>query len=239
MNAVEANALHFRTGQYSDACDFVEKHHYSHRTPANIQLIATLHKSGGLFGDAGEIVAAVFFSIPPTRWAEDVIELSRLVRASEKVFLSSLISKSCSVLARNGHNLVVSFADRTHGHFGGVYQSSSWIYAGSREKRMDGVLVNGAFIPGRSANSRWGTRSPTRLSELGVVALPHYDDGKHLYYKPLNVAEKGKAKRLGLTSKPYPVAVRPQDNLQTMQDKEGATPSDRSNLLKEHAHGRD
>lgn len=204
--------MNFRSNQWADAASMVEKHHYSGRVPSNVQFIGSLHVDGGLFGDFGEIVAAAFFSIPPTRWSEDVIELSRLVRADERVHLSHLIAMSLAHLKRNGHKLIVSFADRTQGHFGGVYQACSWNYAGCRERRMDGVIVDGTFVPGRSANSRWGTQSPSKLATLGVDAKPHYDEGKHLYWKPLGVAGKTRAKRLGLQSLPYP-ANGPEDEL--------------------------
>jgi hypothetical protein len=65
-------------------------------------------------------------------------------------------------------------------------------------------VVDGRFVPGRSANSRWGTRSPSRLAALGVDAEPHYDEGKFLYWKPLNRAGKAKARRLGLECQTYP-----------------------------------
>ena len=202
--------MNFRSNQWDDAATMVERHHYSVRVPSNVQFVGSLHRNGGLFGDAGEIVAAAFFSIPPTRWSEHVIELSRLVRANEQVNLSSLIAQSLDHLRRRGERLIVSFADRTQGHFGGVYQACSWNYAGCRERRMDGVIVDGQFVPGRSANSRWGTRSPSRLADLGITAQPHYDEGKHLYWKPLGVSGKTRAKRLGLKSLPYP-ANGPQD----------------------------
>ncbi len=221
--------FHFRDSQWDDACELVEKHHYSKRVPANVQFVGSLHEPGGLFGDCGEIVAACFFSIPPTRWSEPVLELSRLVRAEQKVPLSSLISQSARVLKKRGERLLVSFADRTQGHFGGVYQSASWLYAGCRERRMDGVIWKGEFVPGRSANSRWGTQSPTRLSTMGIQVSPHYDEGKHIYFRHLCVAGKSSAKRLGLLSKPYP-ANRPQDELATSQREAGATPAVRSRL---------
>lgn len=221
--------LFFRDNQWNDACALVEKYHYSGRVPSNVQFVGSLHKPGGLFGDAGEIVAAAFFSIPPTRWADHVLELSRLVRADEQVPLSHLISASCASLKKRGERLLVSFADRTQGHHGGVYKACSWLYAGCRERRMDGVIYQGKFVPGRSANSRWGTRSPKRLAERGILVEPHYDEGKHLYFKPLGVAGKTRAKRLGLVSVPF--AARPEDEQASSLCEAGVTPAGRSNLV--------
>lgn len=197
--------LHFTSATQDEVFHLVRDFHYSRRMPANIQHIYVARKGGGLFGDFGEPLAAVVFSIPPTRWAESVIELSRLVRCpTTDITLSSLISFACDCLKKNGHDLIVSFADWTQRHHGGVYQAAGWNYAGARERRMDGVLLEGKFIPGRSANSKWGTRSPTKLAKRGILVEPHYDDGKYLYWRALSVRGKTKAKRLCLKSLPYP-----------------------------------
>lgn len=186
----------------------VREHHYSRRMPSNIQHCYAVRKPGGLFGDYGdEIVAAAVFTIPPTRWSEPVVELARLVRTPDcAVPLSSLLSFACHHLRAAGWVLAVSFADWTQGHHGGIYQAAGWLYDGQRDRAMDGVLVDGVFIPGRSCNSTWGTRSPDKLRDLLPTRHiePHYDEGKHLYWKPLNVAGKTRAKRLGLRSEPYP-----------------------------------
>ena len=71
---------------------------------------------------------------------------------------------------------------------------------------MDGILIDGQFKPGRSCNSSYGTQSPIRLREMmpGRSIEPHYDEGKHLYWRALTVAGKTRAKRLGLQNLPYP-----------------------------------
>ena len=61
-----------------------------------------------------------------------------------------------------------------------------------------------SFVPGRMANNAYGTQSPTKLNERGINAVPHYDDGKHLYWRALNRSGRQKSKRLGLLSMPYP-----------------------------------
>ena len=197
--------LHFRTGCVDEAADLVMRFHYSRRIPSNVQFIGTLHQPGGLFGDYGKAVAAVFFSIPPTRWSEPVLELSRLVQDGSRPPLSLLIGNACKALRKQGADLLVSFADRTHGHHGGIYQAASWAYDGCRDRRMDGLMIDGSFWPGRSCNSRFGTRSPAKVSEIiGREVLPHFDEGKHLYWRALGPNGKAKAKTLGLKSLPYP-----------------------------------
>lgn len=198
-------AFFFRDGRMDEAVDLVKRHHYSRRAPSNIQFVGTMHAPGGLFGDYGPAVAAVFFSIPPTRWSEPVLELTRLVRTDERTTLTPLISFATKALKRRGADLLVSFADKTHRHHGGIYQAASWQYDGARDRRMDGVIVRGRFVPGRSANSEWGTGSPAKLSQmLGCEVVGHYDEGKHLYWKALGPRGHAKAARLGLRNQPYP-----------------------------------
>lgn len=206
------------TGGSPDECwPLIRDFHYSRRMPANIQHCYVVREPGGLFGDTGRVMAAAMFSIPPTRWSFDVLELSRLVRTNTfKGHLSQLIGFSCNQLRKQGHHLLVSFADWTQSHHGGVYQSAGWMFAGQRDRRMDGLIVNGEFKPGRSCNSTWGTRSPSSLSVLLPDAdiQPHYDEGKFLYWRALTVAGKTRAKRLKLKNLPYPKpdnAARPLD----------------------------
>lgn len=204
---IKACDLYFKAGNVEDAIDLVKAYHYSRRAPSNVQFVGTFHLSGGLFGDYGEAVAAIFFSIPPTRWKERVWELSRLVRKDEcRVPLTRLISLACRQCVKAGQDLLVSFADAAEGHHGGVYQAAGWKYDGQRDRQMDGLIVNGSFIPGRSCNSIYGTRSPDKLKlqKPHWHIEPHYDVGKHLYWKALNRIGKGKAARLELRDQPYP-----------------------------------
>jgi hypothetical protein len=200
--AIPARSLHFRTGRRDEAEQMVLRHHYSRRVPSNVQMVGSLHLDGGLFGGDGPMVAAAFFSIPPTRWAEPVIELTRLVRAENRAPLTLLVSRCVAALRRQGHDLVVSFADRTQGHEGYVYRACNWRYAGCRQRAMDGVTIDGAFYPGRTCNSLYGTGSPDKLRAImpNKTIEPHYDEGKHCYWVALGRKGTAKAARLGLAS---------------------------------------
>lgn len=184
--SIPASTLHLWIGETDAATNLVTTYHYSRRWPSNIQFVMTAHEAGGLFGNKGAALAAVVYSIPGTRWRFPVLELCRLVRRDDaKVPLSWLIARSVAALKKRGAHLLVSFADAQHGHHGGVYRASNWHYAGMRSAGMEGVTVGGVFVPGRSANSRWGTRSPRKLAAMGIDATPKYDEGKHLYWLAL------------------------------------------------------
>ncbi len=223
-DTIPAADLHFRLGQMDEAVALVKAFHYSHRAPANIQLVGTFHKAGGLFGDFAPAVASIFFSIPPTRWSEDVLELSRLVRHDDcLVPLTRMIAMACRRLRSDGVDLLVSFADAGAGHHGGIYQACSWAYHGQRDCRMDGLMINGRFVPGRTCNSLYGTQSPKRLrhAKPGWKIEPHYDIGKHLYWRALSRSGKAKAARLGLKQMAYPKPDLDMSNAQIS----GGTPS--------------
>lgn len=189
---------HFWTGEYNDVAALIEEFHYTHRVPANVQLVVSAHDDGGLFGDKGRCIAGVCFSIPPTRWGVDCWELSRLVRRDDSdIMLSSLISYACKLIKRKGlQSLLVSFADARL-HHGGVYRASSWNYAGMRSPSSEGVRVDGVFMPGRTATGRFGTRSAKLLRERGVCAEDVKDQGKHLYWRSLTRKGRHDAKLCG------------------------------------------
>jgi hypothetical protein len=205
--------VHFRVGEIDDAAVLITQHHYSGRMAGNVQCVGSWHLEGGLFGDRGEIIAACVFSIPPTRWNEEVLELTRLCRRPDvRLPLTGLIAATVKHISRKKYaDLLVSFADRTQNHHGGIYQAASWSYDGCRDRRMDGVMIDSVFIPGRSCNSKWGTQSPDRLRERlqGHTVEAHYDEGKHLYWRSLSRTGKKKAVALGLEALPYPKPFRP------------------------------
>lgn len=199
--------FHFHTDQADAATDLVMRFHYSRKMPTNVSLVATAHADGGLFGDFGPAVAACVMGIPGTRWSEPVYELMRLVRDDAVTIpLSSLVSWAVRRLRAKGADLLVSFADATHEHHGGIYQACGWRYDGQRDRNVDGLVVNGRFMAGRACNHRFGTRSPSKVAALHPEwsVEPHYDEGKHLYWLPLTIEGKAKAQRLGLRGNAYP-----------------------------------
>jgi hypothetical protein len=204
--SIPASSLHYWVDTATnDAIELIERCHYTGRAPDNINLVVTAHESGGLFGDRGRCVAAVVFTNSGTRWRFPVLELSRLVRRDDiRPPLSQLVAFATRVLRRRGRDLLVSYADVQQGHHGGIYQAAGWTYAGCRSAGSEGVIVNGEFIPGRTANNRFGTRSIPKLAERGIVASDKRDEGKHLYYRVLSNLGKDWARSLGLDDLPYP-----------------------------------
>lgn len=195
----------FRTDRINDAIGLVEKYHYSHKCPpkATHVVVGTWHDD-----TTDEALAACIFARSAARWKDTtMVELVRLVRKESTTIppLTQLISQTVKVLKQQAlADLVISYADNTQFHHGGIYQACSWFYSGMRPPRIDGVVVGGKFVAGRTANHRWGTQSPAKLKSLGVDAKPHYDYGKYLYWRPITKKGSLVAQRLGLLNKPYP-----------------------------------
>ena len=105
------------------------------------------------------------------------------------------------------YDLVISYADFSQHHHGGIYQACSWNYHGKRNKRLEGFLVHGEYIPTRNYNDvlikKFGTCSIDKIKDDPNVELV-YGEGKFLYWKALNKKGKQKAQRLKLQSNPYP-----------------------------------
>ncbi len=197
----------FNTNRIDEARALVLDYHYSGRMPSTITVCATEHVPGGLFGDCGEAVAACIIGHPATRWSQPVLELTRLVRRDDwDGPLTALIAFACKQAKAAGAHLLVSFADATHKHHGGIYQAASWNYHEQRERCMDGLIIDGVYIQGRTCNARFGTRSPGKVGAAmpHVDVRPHYDEGKHLYWRALTKTGRRMADALGFDSRPYP-----------------------------------
>lgn len=189
-----------RLHDMQEAHRLVENHHYSHRAVRNSSIC------GALLVD-GVVEAACFFYSPATRWSEPVLELCRLVRTPAlRIPLTGLISFSANEAKREGFDLLISFADKTKDHHGGVYQAASWAYHGARRPSCDGFLIDGKFTPRRSCNEKYGTSSYTELIERLPEATieRHIDAGKHLYWRALSKSGHKKAASLKLKCNPYP-----------------------------------
>lgn len=195
--------------QSDEAAELVKKFHYSHRIPSNVQVVATAHEQGGLFGDLGMAVAACYVSIPGSGHYSiggkpvETLELTRLVRRDDvQINLTGLISYAMEWTWRlRKGDLVISFADKQQGHHGGIYQAASWCYDGLRDPNPEGVLLDGKhFIPMRTIISHKQAKEKFKGREVTVKK----DEGKHCYWKALSRSGVKKAKLLGLERLPYP-----------------------------------
>ena len=205
------------------------KWHYSRTTPC------FKTNSFGVWYD-GEFVGSIIYGLGGGRITDgtkyglrkhfDMAELCRVALTSHTFQTSQAISYSIRLLKKKNPNLkmLISFADASQGHHGGIYQAGGWIYTGMF-KGQDEVVVNGQSYHPRSAQAKFGNTSIAYLRSIDPNACKKVGAGKHRYLMPLTKQLK---KRIVQLSKPYPkrVSSDTSDTPAFHAGKAGATPSD-------------
>lgn len=125
----------------ADAEYLIMNVHYAKRKPS-------ISYAFGLF-ENGNLVGVVTYGTPASstllkgvcgeHWANDVVELNRLVLLNNKPHEASrLVGASLSMLPKP--KIVVSYADTKQSHLGVVYQATNFIYTGLSTKFLDPVV---------------------------------------------------------------------------------------------------
>ena len=211
-------SLTYHFDREQEAKALVEAHHYSHSANGKFMLTCVACDE-----DDNPVSAALFAHPQGGRYAKGIWELVRLVHDPNKpkTPLTPLIGKACKQAKARGALLMISYASRSEGHHGGVYQAASWRYGGMRPPRIEAFLIDGERTPARTCNDRYGTSSekelPKRLPFSEV--LPVWEMGKHVYWRALNrkgvrlrkvmylaaeIRGESYIKRRGLDDLPYP-----------------------------------
>jgi len=182
-------------------------HHYSHTLPVCIYLVVGIRNKK----KKNSILAACYFSSTSTgRWkTREFLELSRLVKIDGFNFeLTQLISYGMKQIKKmKKYFLVISYADYSRNHHGGIYQACSWHYHGKRKERCSGFKIDGKFIHRKLAYILYGTSSVSlkdKLEKKGHEVTLFYDRGKFLYWKTINKKGNLIAKNMQLEKHPYP-----------------------------------
>lgn len=155
----------------------------------------------------------------------DFTELAELVRVSLKEHLTPvtrIMSLSIKFLKKAcpGLRLLVSFADPTQGHHGGIYQGANWIYYGLSDATGGfEYLINGKWTTCRSIGSSVGTRKTKEVENKIHFTDKRKAARKHRYAYPI---DKDLIPLLLSRQKPYPKRAVSKDNVavvdQTTED---------------------
>lgn len=159
-------------------------------------------------------------------------ELVRVALDGHVVPVSQIVADTVRQLRGGSPGLraIVSFADPSEGHHGGIYQAGNWVYTGQSPSHR--YRVNGQLVHPKTLHSRYGVggQSVPWLREhvdprAERVMLP----GKHRYVLPL---DKQIRRRVLKLAQPYPqhLAVEGSTVIRSPHQarSDGATPSDRS-----------
>lgn len=171
----------------------VEHWHYSKRMPAGKNVFIGAWEDGRFIGAIvfGRGIAP-HIGDPYGVTQDRVCELTRIALDEHMAPVSKIGSIAMRMLKRQspGVQLVVSFADPSQSHHGGIYQAMNWVYtgrvAGRRQWLLNGEWRNDVHI----------FRSSTRES-LPTRVLPP----KHKYLYPL---DKAMREQIAPLAKPYP-----------------------------------
>lgn len=132
----------------------------------------------------------------------EICELVRVALKNHKTPVSRIVSIAIKFLKGSspGIRMIISYADPTEGHHGGIYQAMGWTYIGkSREQRE--LIVNGEFMHKRTASALYKTASPEKLSKMGLNVTYGLVEWKYVYL--LTLDQKLRDRILPL-SKQYP-----------------------------------
>ena len=134
------------------------------------------------------------------------IELVRIALTKHETPVSRIvrIANDWMHRANPGLRLIVSFADTSQGHHGGIYQAGNWIYSGQGDTAKF-YMIHGKLTHPRTlvsaglTNNIYGAR---KRDPRATVVKVH---GKHRYLMPLDADMR---ERILPLSKPYPKRVK-------------------------------
>jgi len=178
----------------------VENWHYSKTLP-----VGKMAKLGAW--EDGKFIGVVIFAwgmnkdlgSPYSLKLGECAELVRVALTKHQSEVSKILAIATRFLKKQspGLRLLVSFADPSEGHHGGIYQANSWQYAGTSPPSVEWLLN------GRRLNRRAYTGHNFGQAKMQIPkgAIKRKVQGKHRYLMPLDNEMR---KRILPLSKPYP-----------------------------------
>lgn len=161
-----------------------------------------------LFGQGATPEIGPPYHLPQTQ----ICELTRVALRDHCWPVSRIISIAIRFLKRHCPNLrmVVSFADASQGHHGGIYQAGGWLYVGGAATH--GYKVRGQIVHPKTLHSRYGKGGqsiPWLRANIDPKAERVVAGFKHRYLMPLDDEMRRKIEPL---RKPYPKRERSADS---------------------------
>tara|TARA_Y100000593_G_C4254426_1_gene308862 strand:+ start:230 stop:946 length:717 start_codon:yes stop_codon:yes gene_type:complete len=118
----------------------------------------------------------------------EICELTRVALNDHESAVSRIVAVAIKMLKQRcpGLNMIVSFADTSQGHHGGIYQAGGWVYLG--QKPYHAFRIHGRVVHPKTLHSRFG-KGGQSVEWLRNNVDPNterfYDEGKHKYAFPL------------------------------------------------------
>jgi hypothetical protein len=171
--------------------EIIRTHHYTRSIPSGKSYYAAYGEAFVVWSLPANCNASTHF-LPDIADAR-VFELTRLWAPDghERNLLTAAIGEGVKVLrqAEPDVDLVMSYADPSAGHSGGVYRAASWIEVGrSEEVRAWRHKDGGPILPRRAFHSGSTHLNKPEVEALGYVQLKL--PGKHRFVRPLSKRAK-------------------------------------------------
>jgi hypothetical protein len=180
----------------------VEKWHYSQRMPVGKSAKVGVWENGSFIGVILFAMGANKDMAAKHCEPREAAELVRVALTKHQTQVSRIVAIAVRMLHKQseGLRLLVSYADTTQGHHGGIYQAGGWVYCGQSQASVEW------FHEGRWKHNREMTGGPFgQKRRLATSDLPsRKQPGKHKYLMPLDAAMRAQIEPL---HKPYPKRV--------------------------------
>lgn len=181
----------------------VENWHYSKSLP-----VGKMAKIGAW--EDGKFIGVVIFAwgmnkdlgSPYGLKLGECAELVRVALTKHRSEVSKILSIATRFLKRQspGLRMLVSFADPSEGHHGGIYQANGWQYAGTSPASVE-WLLNGKRLNRRAYTGQQFGGGKASVAGIPKGAIKRKVQGKHRYLMPLDTEMR---KRILPLARPYP-----------------------------------
>ena len=133
---------------------------------------------------------------------DQCVELVRIALTKHQNHVSRIMALAIKFLKKSNPSLklIVSFADQSQNHHGGIYQATNWIYNGTGDS-ANFYLINGKLTHPRSIGTKGLTQNLQGAKKIDPFAKVVNVPGKHRYLMPLTEELRQKIQPF---AKPYP-----------------------------------
>lgn len=133
---------------------------------------------------------------------DQCVELVRIALRKHQMPVSRIVTIAIKLMHKEntGLRLIVSFADTSQGHHGGIYQAGNWIYSGQGHAAKF-YMINGKLTHPRTLGSSGLVQNINGAKKLDKNATVINVHGKHRYLMPLDAEMRERIMKL---AKPYP-----------------------------------
>lgn len=133
---------------------------------------------------------------------DECVELVRIALANHNNSVSRIASIAIKFLKISNPKLrlIVSFADQSQGHHGGIYQAGNWIYNGQGNPAKF-YMIRGRLMHPRSIGAKGLVQNIHGAKKIDPNATVVTVPGKHRYLMPLDADMRSRILPL---AKPYP-----------------------------------